>query len=352
MKQIKYVKKSYAKKIFSMTRITKNQFMNIQSRSGKSTKNQLMSIQSRSNTSTSAKYFIFRQSTAFVKYLTLRHSTVTSTKSIVTQSIVSSANQKYESSYNNFNVHQKNEQSMQKKNEQSMRKEYEHNRNENNSSNSENNQDANNASLNSNENSIESSNENSNENQSDITVLSASTIVSSYSVIQINVVDTFDFELCFIMNNVFVKNDNVFVNSFNQYVASRQKEITRLLKKEIFEIVNQQDISSNNRIFNFRFVDEIKHSDTNIQNAKLYFRDIAQAYVQFSSKLNHFYTRLSEELIKMFDVDHNFILKQHTKKERSSNIRLFEKLIKMLDVDHNFILKQHTKKKIIEHSSL
>ena len=238
-----------------------------------------------------------------------------------------------------------------------MRKEHENNRDENNSSDSENNQDANNASLNSNENSIEnsiedsnedqsditvppastiassdsnddsnedqsditippasiiassSSNENSNddsnENQSDITVSPASTTVSSYSVIQINVIDTPDPDLCFIMNNVSVK-------SPSQYATSSQKEITRLLEKEVFEVVNQQDISSNNRIFNSRFVDEVKHSDTNIQDAKLYLRDIAQAYVQFSSELNHFYTRFSEELIKMLDVDHNFFLKHHS----------------------------------------
>ena len=130
------------------------------------------------------------------------------------------------------------------------------------------------------------------------------------------------------MNNVFVKSFNQYVTSnqkeitrllkkeifeivkiFNQYVTSKQKEITKLLKKEIFEIVNQQDILSNTRIFNFRFVDEIKHSDTNIQNAKLYLRDITQAYVQISSELDHFYIRFAEKLIKMLDVDHNFFLK-------------------------------------------
>ena len=165
------------------------------------------------------------------------------------------------------------------------------------------------------------------------------------------------------MNNVFVKNSsqyvfvknsnqNVFVKSSNQYAASRQKEITGLLEKGVFEVVNQQNILSNIRIFNFDFVDEVKHSGTNIQDAKLYFRDITQAYVQFSSKLNEFdfYIRPSKEPIKMIDVDHNFILKQHTREERSSKsnelsklnhfyIRPSEELIKMLDVDHNFILK-------------
>ena len=53
----------------------------------------------------------------------------------------------------------------------------------------------------------------------------------------------------------------------------------------------------------------------------------------------------------MLDVDYNFILKQHTKEKKSSNIRSFEKLIKMLDVDHNFILKHHTKEKRLSKSN-
>ena len=147
---------------------------------------------------------------------------------------------------------------------------------------------------------------------------------------------------------------NALIKNSNQYAASRQKEITGLLKKEIFEIVNQKDISSNIRIFNSRFVDEIKHSGTDnafeksrlviqayndeektlvltqsstIQrvsqrfiiclavvlqdtNTKLYLRNITQTYVQSSSELNRdFYIRSSEKLINMLDVDQNCILK-------------------------------------------
>ena len=227
--------------------------------------------------------------------------------------------------------------------------------NENNPSNSNenSNEDSN---ENSNEDSNENSNEDSNENQSDIPP--ASTIVSSvsaprgrerfrkYPLIQTNVVDTSDPDLCFIMN--------VSKNS-SQCAASRQKEITGLLKKEIFEIVvDHQNISSNTRIFNSRFVDEIKHSSIDkafeksrlviqayndeektlvlIQSStiqrisqrliiclavvlqdtdtKLYFRNITQTYVQSSSKLNRdFYIRSSEKLINMLDVDQSCILK-------------------------------------------
>ena len=213
-----------------------------------------------------------------------------------------------------------------------------------------------NSNENSNEDSNENSNEDSNENQSDIPP--ASTIVSSvsaprgrgrsrkYPLIQTNVVDTFDPDLCFIMN---VSKDS------SQYSASRQKEITGLLEKGVFEIVvDHQNISSNTRIFNSRFVDAIKHSgidkafeksrlviqayndeektlvltqSSTIQrvsqrliicltvvlqdtDTKLYLRDITQAYVQSSSELNRdFYIRSSEELIKMLDVDQSCILK-------------------------------------------
>ena len=145
------------------------------------------------------------------------------------------------------------------------------------------------------------------------------------------------------------------IKNYSQYSAFKQKEITKLLKKEIFEIVvDYQNVFSNNRILNFCFVDEKKHSDidkafeksrlmiqtyndeektliltqsSTIQrisqrfiiclavvlqdtNTKLYFRNIVQTYVQFSSKLNRdFYIRSSEELINMLDVDQNCILK-------------------------------------------
>ena len=354
MEQIKYVEKSYAKKISPMTRITKNQLMNIQSRSG---------------TSTSARYSILRQSTAFVKYPTLRHSTVISTKPIATQPIASPANQEYGPPYNSFNVHQENEQSMRKQYEQPMRKESENNQDENNppDSNENSNEDPNEnqsditvphastiASSNSNDDSNEdqsditippastiappSSNEDSNEDQSDITVPPASTTVPPYSVIQ---------------TNVFVKNPS-------QYAASGQKEITGLLEKEVFETANQQDIPYNTRIFNSPFVDEIKHPGTDKAFEKS--RLVVQTYndeektliLTQSSTIQRHHTRgkrssnirLSEELIKMLDVDHNFILKHHTKEERSSNVRPPEELIKMLDADHNFFLKHHS---LIQH---
>jgi hypothetical protein len=46
------------------------------------------------------------------------------------------------------------------------------------------------------------------------------------------------------------------------FVESRRKEINNLLKRQVFEIFTFSEVSKNVRIFNSRFVDEIKHSDT------------------------------------------------------------------------------------------
>ncbi len=42
---------------------------------------------------------------------------------------------------------------------------------------------------------------------------------------------------------------------------SRRKEINDLLEKRVFELITINAVSQDVRIFNFRFVDEIKHSD-------------------------------------------------------------------------------------------
>jgi hypothetical protein len=111
------------------------------------------------------------------------------------------------------------------------------------------------------------------------------------------------------------------------FTASRAKEIVELLEKEVFEPINKGDVSTDVRIFSFRFVNEIKHSGTekafensrlvmqafNNQNKtlmltqsstiqrisqrlilclivslsmNLYLRDITQAYVQLAMSLN------------------------------------------------------------------
>jgi hypothetical protein len=57
--------------------------------------------------------------------------------------------------------------------------------------------------------------------------------------------------------------DSSFVSIFTStFIESRRKEINDLLKRQIFEIIIISEVLKNVRIFNFRFVDEIKHSDT------------------------------------------------------------------------------------------
>ncbi len=45
--------------------------------------------------------------------------------------------------------------------------------------------------------------------------------------------------------------------SLSQFVAFRQEEINELIEKNVFQSVNKSNVSTNVRIFNFRFVDEL-----------------------------------------------------------------------------------------------
>jgi hypothetical protein len=148
------------------------------------------------------------------------------------------------------------------------------------------------------------------------------------------------------------KFDPVVHIALSQFAAFRQKEINDLIEKGVFQSVKTDDVSLDVRIFNSRFVNEIKHLDTdkafeksrlvvqtfNDQNKNLiltqsstiqrvnqrlivclivvfskmnlYLRDIIQTYVQSITSLNRdFFVRSSVELIKHLDVDSNSILK-------------------------------------------
>ena len=83
-------------------------------------------------------------------------------------------------------------------------------------------------------------------------------------------------DICFVMDefNVFTNKD---ANAQPpQYTASRQKEIAGLLEKGVFKVVTTEDIPSNSRIFNSRFVDEIKNPGTDKAYEKS--RLVVQAY--------------------------------------------------------------------------
>jgi hypothetical protein len=151
---------------------------------------------------------------------------------------------------------------------------------------------------------------------------------------------------------VFLQNDE-FSNQFEDALISifqnlRRKEVNDLLKRRVFELIIIDAVLRNVRIFNFRFVDEIKHSDiadvyeklrlvvqayndhdktlmltqsSTIQrmsqriilaltactsDCHLYLRDITQAYVQSKTSLNRqFFIRSFSEL----DLSKNSILR-------------------------------------------
>jgi hypothetical protein len=78
---------------------------------------------------------------------------------------------------------------------------------------------------------------------------------------------------------VFLQNevDSSLVSTFTSTFAdSRRKEINDLLKRQVFEIIIISKVLKNVRIFNFRFVDEIKHFD--ISQAYEKSRLVIQAY--------------------------------------------------------------------------
>ena len=155
-------------------------------------------------------------------------------------------------------------------------------------------------------------------------------------------------DVCFVLDGI-----NIFQSS-PQFQASRLKEITELLEKKIFEVIHHKNVFINARIFNFRFVDEIKHSDIDkifeksqliiqtynnmkknlvltqtptIQrisqrlvvclaavlqdgDVQLYLRNITQMYVQLKSSLNRdFYIRSSQKLIALLKISSDCILK-------------------------------------------
>ena len=155
-------------------------------------------------------------------------------------------------------------------------------------------------------------------------------------------------DVCFVFDGI-----NIFQPS-PQFQAFRLKEIMELLEKKVFEIIYHKNVFTNARIFNFRFVDEIKHPGIDkafeksrlivqtyndmkkdlvltqtptiqwinqrlvvclaavLQNGdvQLYLRDIIQTYVQSKSSLNRdFYIRPSQEFIALLKINPDCIFK-------------------------------------------
>jgi hypothetical protein len=145
---------------------------------------------------------------------------------------------------------------------------------------------------------------------------------------------------------------NSITSADSSFTASRQQEIADLLEKDVFLSVNRAEVPSDVRIFSSRFVNEIKHPDTNkafekfrlvvqafrdqnkilvltqsliiqrvsqrliiclavtLSQMDLYLRNIIQAYVQSRSTLNRdFYVQSSSKLIKLMSIFNDCILK-------------------------------------------
>ena len=71
---------------------------------------------------------------------------------------------------------------------------------------------------------------------------------------------------------IFLQDDN----NYSQFKASRQKEITGLLEKGVFKLIDPQEVPAGVRIFNSHFIDEIKNKSTDKVFEKS--RLVVQAY--------------------------------------------------------------------------
>jgi hypothetical protein len=182
---------------------------------------------------------------------------------------------------------------------------------------------------------------------------------TAYLSFVFNTTDDLDLAFAFVFASISIfvlvvvsKFDLIVHIALSQFAAFRQKEINDLIEKDVFQSVSKDDVSSDVRIFNSRFVNEIKHLDIdqaykksrlvmqtfNDQNKNLiltqlfiiqrvnqrlivclivvfskmnlYLRNIIQTYVQSITSLNRdFFVRSFVELIKHLDIDTNSILK-------------------------------------------
>ncbi len=151
---------------------------------------------------------------------------------------------------------------------------------------------------------------------------------------------------------VVINLDSIVHIALSQFAAFRQKEINDLIEKNDFQLIRKKDVSTDVCIFNFRFVDKIKHFDNDkafeksrfvmqtfndrnknllliqsfiiqrinqrlivclivvFSKMNLYLKNITQTYVQSITSLNRdFFVRFFVELIKHLDINTNSILK-------------------------------------------
>ncbi len=212
-------------------------------------------------------------------------------------------------------------------------------------------------SLSSAESSIESSSSSSDESSIELSIDSSIESISEHSdsIVLIEPIKRDRDRLRKILSSTanFIFNTTDAINLVSSFTASRRKKIVELLEKDIFISINKRDVSTDDRIFSSRFVNEIKHSKTEkafekfrlviqtfndqnkilvltssliiqrinqrliiclvvtfCQSMKLYLRDIIQTYVQSRFNLNRdFYVQSFLELIKSMSILSECILK-------------------------------------------
>ncbi len=114
------------------------------------------------------------------------------------------------------------------------------------------------------------------------------------------------------------------------FAESRRKEINDLLKRQVFEIIIISEVFKNVRIFNSRFVDEIKHS--NISQAYEKSRLVIQTYNDHEKTLMltqaFIIQRMSQRIILVIaaSINHHLYLRNITQaytQSKSSLNRMF-----------------------------
>jgi hypothetical protein len=135
--------------------------------------------------------------------------------------------------------------------------------------------------------------------------------------------------------------------SISIFAESRRKEITDLLEKRVFELIIIDAVLKNARIFNSRFVDEIKHSD--IADVYEKFRLMIQAYNDQNKTLmliqSSTIQRMSQRIILVLAafIKHNLYLRDTTQTYVQSKIFLNRQLFIRppfeLDLSKNSILR-------------
>jgi hypothetical protein len=91
---------------------------------------------------------------------------------------------------------------------------------------------------------------------------------TAYLSFVFNTTDDLDLAFAFVFAStsilafaVVFKLDSIVHIALSQFAAFRQKEINDFIEKSVFRSVSKNNVSSDIRIFNFRFVNEIKHLD-------------------------------------------------------------------------------------------